>query len=319
MFKASRAKKALAVLLAVLLLASCLAVAGVSAATVVRMQTDYETAMSQYGETSAATNNVYKDAVKVRRCAQAGIGHNGSDGAMEIAFSGDTALPGAFRIFGSGVSAIEKGTAGTIYRVTFWYKVAALTGDAALTVGYGSANWSDDVAAAARAGIVRASRKLTAADVSDTWVEYSAVFKADAGNPQGFHVMLDMSGAATKAGTLLYVDDVTVEELPAGSTFAVHLDTAGGDSLPDVTGGQCPAGADQSGILLRPLGDGGRLGAFRQHRAAGHADHAEGGMDRRGRGCDPDLCDQWRHGGSAYHGQGRAGSDCGDHPQRLCI
>lgn len=105
MFKASRAKKALAVLLAVLLLASCLAVAGVSAATVVRMQTDYETAMSQYGETSAATNNVYKDAVKVRRCAQAGIGHNGSDGAMEIAFSGDTALPGAFRIFGSGVSA----------------------------------------------------------------------------------------------------------------------------------------------------------------------------------------------------------------------
>ena len=236
MFKASRAKKALAVLLAVLLLASCLAVAGVSAATVVRMQTDYETAMSQYGETSAATNNVYKDAVKVRRCAQAGIGHNGSDGAMEIAFSGDTALPGAFRIFGSGVSAIEKGTAGTIYRVTFWYKVAALTGDAALTVGYGSANWSDDVAAAARAGIVRASRKLTAADVSDTWVEYSAVFKADAGNPQGFHVMLNMSGAATKAGTLLYVDDVTVEELPAGSTFAVHLDTAGGDSLPDVTG-----------------------------------------------------------------------------------
>ncbi len=270
MLRSVHARKVLAVILVMALLASTLVV-GVSAANgngvasgaaAGEMEAHYDAVIKngsndRYSPSSGG-DNTRQSYSKTDQVIQTGIGRGNSGGAMRLRFSAappedDTYT--AFRLFdqtrnqGSGYNDINKGRSGYWYNVTFWYKVEAPeTGtavDAAKIAGdpvpmslnfvYGGINWGAQDKYPLTLGGNTAPIKSINLDMTQPteWKKFTVLFKATSTN--GFHVALASTDKALAHGARLLVDDMSVVKVSESDAVTLSFDVDGGAAIADWT------------------------------------------------------------------------------------
>ena len=232
-------RKSCAVFLSVVLLASGLCIAGVSAADQVVLTCGYETQLKNKTalryQPNPCSDNTYLDEVQTIQQITDGGGRS-SRGAMRLSYLSATPKLAGYRLFGdASLLANDKGAAGSLYTLSFWYSVQALSAAASLNVYYGSINWTNGQRADQMTNNLVDSRTLTVAQADGEWRYYEVpVF---AGSVNGFHVALDMGTAAAPDGSCVLIDDVCITlRDSAAETVTITPDSRGGSAVSPVTG-----------------------------------------------------------------------------------
>ena len=176
-----------------------------------------------------------------------GLGHN-SNGAMKMAYSSNSAnvtntLHAAFNTAHTGTNATTLANYrpyyGQMFRATVWYKVESITEDASLnfytnssyTGTKGGVNLSQNSTYGTPAGTPFAN--LTSADVEKGWQQASVTFMGGGtstatatGSGSAGYITLVMSNDTNRVGTVVYVDDITIEHI--GEAIEVKYNANGG-------------------------------------------------------------------------------------------
>ena len=173
-----------------------------------------------------------------------GTGHN-SNGAMRFAYSANSgnaqnSTHAAFNTahIGTNANALVnyRPYYGQMFRATVWYKVESITTDAKLNF-YTNSNYSEPISgvnlqySGTYGGIKFAD--LTAADVEKGWQQASVTFMgggsstaAQTGFGSAGYIELVMSDDTNRVGTVVYVDDITIEHV--GEAIEVKYNANGG-------------------------------------------------------------------------------------------
>ena len=184
-----------------------------------------------------------------------GIGHNGSNGAMKIAYSANSeniVVSGnaGFNIAHTGTNANTLANYrpyyGQMFKATIWYKVDSLTSNAdlGLYVKSSKTNFTnglnlstyDTPSTTNQYGdgdTFHSFAKLTSADVDAGWKSASVVFMgggtSDSSNSNwgcAAYISLAIDDNTNRAGTEVYIDDIVIEHL--GEAMAVNYELDGG-------------------------------------------------------------------------------------------
>ena len=173
-----------------------------------------------------------------------GMGHN-SNGAMRLAYSANSgnvqnSTHAAFNTAHTGTNANTlvnyRPYYGQMFRATVWYKVESITTDAKLNF-YTNSNYSDTTNgvnlqySGTYGGTTFA--ELTSADVEKGWQQASVTFMgggsstaAQSGSGSAGYIELMMSDDTNRVGTVVYVDDITIEHV--GEAVEVKYNANGG-------------------------------------------------------------------------------------------
>ena len=184
-----------------------------------------------------------------------GIGHNGSNGAMKIAYSANSeniVVSGnaGFNIAHTGTNANTLANYrpyyGQMFKATIWYKVDSLTSNAdlGLYVKSSKTNFTnglnlstyDTPSTTNQYGdgdTFHSFAKLTSADVDAGWKSASVVFMgggtSDSSNSNwgcAAYISFAIDDNTNRAGTEVYIDDIVIEHL--GEAMAVNYELDGG-------------------------------------------------------------------------------------------
>lgn len=262
MFRASYAKKALAILMTLALLASCLAVAGVSAASAKgTWDCEAPTSARTWRDSGDSSDNTLRAGYTMKLATGVEGAHSGTGVAVaKYEASGTNATDPNYTQTAAGRLAIGTGSQNLskekFYRVVFWYKIKSLTVDAKINLVVASRNWASTQSdfnrnVAAPQFVEAVALKTT--DATDEWVKADVVFQNTTGASNvGLHIAVQPEDGTKSAGTEVWMDDFEYYELEDGDFITLTLE-------PNYTGAtattvQSLAGNPITNTLSRPHG-----------------------------------------------------------------
>ncbi len=236
MFRASYAKKALAILMTLALLASCLAVAGVSAASAKgTWDCEAPTSSRTWKTTGDSSDNTLRTNYSMKLATGVEGAHSGTGVAVaKYEANGTNATDPNYTQTAAGRLAIgtssQNLTYGKFYRVVFWYKIKSITTDTKINLVVASRNWAStqggfNTNVADPQFFEAAALKTT--DATDEWVKADVVFKNDNNNKTngcGLHVAVQPEDGTKSAGTEVWMDDFEYYELEDGDFVTLTLE-----------------------------------------------------------------------------------------------
>ena len=188
--------------------------------------------LNGYYKKSANGNNVYNSSqgAFAEYIPNYGEGAHGGTGVMKLYYTNNYAngQPAAFSLSRNDSSSTWKATAGTTYRLKFWYKVEKLTSDAVLKVYNCSANltharirYGDNNSEATGFPIyVGEAATLTATATAGEWKQAEVVFTAvDYTNGAGIYISLEMKNDNDRVNSVVLIDDVVLEDYKSPFTY----------------------------------------------------------------------------------------------------
>lgn len=223
MFRASYAKKALAILMTLALLASCLAVAGVSAASAKgTWDCEAPTSARTWRDSGNPSDNRIGGGYSMKLATGVDGAHSGTGVAVaKYETNGTAKADPNYSRTAAGRLAINTGsqnlTYGKSYRVVFWYKIKSIAVDTKINLIVASRNWavSDFNRNVADPQIFEAAT-LKTTDATDEWVKADVIFKNDNNNKTnncGLHIAVQPVDGTKGAGTEIWMDDFEYYEL----------------------------------------------------------------------------------------------------------
>ena len=223
MFRASYAKKALAILMTLALLASCLAVAGVSAASAKgTWDCEAPTSARTWRDSGDPSDNRIGGGYSMKLATGVDGAHSGTGVAVaKYETNGTAKADPNYSRTAAGRLAINTGsqnlTYGKSYRVVFWYKIKSIAVDTKINLIVASRNWarSDFNRNVADPQIFEAAT-LKTTDATDEWVKADVIFKNDNNNKTnncGLHIAVQPVDGTKDAGTEIWMDDFEYYEL----------------------------------------------------------------------------------------------------------
>ena len=264
MFRASYAKKALAILMTLALLASCLAVAGVSAASAKgTWDCEAPTSSRTWKTTGDSSDNTLRTNYSMKLATGVDGAHSGTGVAVAKYEANGTAetdekyVQTAAGRLAIGTSS-QNLTYGKSYRVVFWYKIKSITTDTKINLVVASRNWAsnqgDFNTNVADPQIFEAAT-LKTTDATDEWVKADVIFKNDNNNKHngcGLHIAVQPVDGTKGAGTEIWMDDFEYYELEDADFITLTLEPnyAGATA----TTAQGLAGDPITATLSRPRG-----------------------------------------------------------------